>query len=43
MDPQTFRGMIGWALFGFAVGGTALLVASLFPNIIPAKAQGVNL
>lgn len=43
MDPQTFRGMFGWVAFGFVAGGIALLVASMFPNIIPAKAQGVNL
>jgi hypothetical protein len=42
-DPQTFRGIIGWGLFGLGVGVTALLIASLFPRIIPARAQGVNL
>jgi hypothetical protein len=43
LDPQTVRGAATWA--GLALGATvlALLVASLFPGIIPARAQGVNL
>jgi hypothetical protein len=43
VDPRTFKGVIGFGLYGFAIGVVALLVASLAPNIIPAKAQGVNL
>jgi|HubBroStandDraft_3_1064219.scaffolds.fasta_scaffold914748_1 hypothetical protein len=43
MEPDSFRGMVGWVLFGVGVGVTALLIATLFPNLIPAKAQGVNL
>jgi hypothetical protein len=43
MEPDTFRGMFNWVLLGAAAGMAALLVASLWPNIIPARAQGVNL
>jgi hypothetical protein len=43
MDPRTFKGMIGFGIFGFTIGMIALLTASLAPNLIPAKAQGVNL
>jgi hypothetical protein len=43
MDPKTFQGIAVWALFGLGVGLTALLVASLFPQIIPARAQTVQL
>jgi len=43
MEPDTFRGMLFWMLLGAGAGMTALLAASLFPNIIPARAQGVNL
>jgi hypothetical protein len=32
-----------WAALGLGAGLTALLIASLFPNIIPARAQQVQL
>lgn len=43
MDPETLRGAAMWFLFGLGSTVLALLVASLFPGIIPARAQAVNL
>jgi len=43
MNPETLRGAAIWMLFGLGSTILALLVASLFPGIIPARAQQVNL
>lgn len=43
MDPETLRGAAAWAMLGLGATVLALLVASLFPGIIPSRAQGVVL
>jgi hypothetical protein len=43
MDPETLHGAAAWALFGLGATILALLVASLFPGIIPARATAVTL
>jgi hypothetical protein len=43
MNPESLSGFIIWFFFGFGAALFALLVASLFPGIIPARTQAVNL
>lgn len=43
MDPETLTGAAIWFLFGFGSALFALLVASLFPGIIPARVQQTTL
>jgi hypothetical protein len=43
MDPETLEGAAMWALLGLAATVLALLTASQFPGIIPARAQAVTL
>jgi len=43
LDPQTLQGAAAWAALGLGATVLALLVASLFPGIIPARAQGVTI
>jgi hypothetical protein len=43
MDPESFKGGLAIVLMGVGAGLTALIIAQLFPSIIPAQATGVNL
>lgn len=42
-DPKTFSGFTHWALLGFGGAIVALLVAYVFPSIIPAKSAATRL
>lgn len=37
-NPKSLKGGAEWVLFGAGAGLIALVVASLFPSIIPARA-----
>jgi uncharacterized membrane protein YeaQ/YmgE (transglycosylase-associated protein family) len=43
MNPNSSQGAIGFIVLGFFGALAALLVAQVFPSIIPARAGGVNL
>jgi len=42
-DPKTFSGFTHWAILGFGGAIVALLVAYVFPSIIPAKSAATRL
>lgn len=42
-DPRTFKGFTSWIVLGFIAGGVALLVGTMFPKVIPARASQVRL
>jgi hypothetical protein len=42
-SPMTGKGFATWALFGLGAAFIALLVAYLFPSIIPAQAAATKL
>lgn len=42
-DPMTAKGAAHWLAFGALAAGLALLVGTLVPGIIPARAAGVRL
>jgi hypothetical protein len=42
-EPDTMKGFLHYVGFGFFGALTALLIAQLFPSIIPAQATGVKL
>lgn len=42
-DPTTGRGFISWGLLGLGAAVVALLVGSMFPALIPARAASVKL
>lgn len=43
MDPESLKGGFYIFLMGLGAGLTALVIAQIFPSIIPAQATGVNL
>lgn len=43
MDPKTLKGAVWVVLVGAGGAIVALLIAQLFPSIIPAQATGVKL
>ncbi len=43
MNPNSAKGALHFIVFGFGGAIVALLVAQLFPSIIPAQATGVRL
>jgi hypothetical protein len=42
-DPKTFSGFTHWAMLGVGGAVIALLVAYLFPTLIPAKSAATRL
>lgn len=42
-DPKSFSGFTHWAFLGIGGAIVALLVAYLFPSIIPAKSAATKL
>lgn len=42
-DPKSGSGAMHWILIGFGGAIVALLVAYLFPTVIPANAQATKL
>jgi hypothetical protein len=42
-DPTTGKGAIHWIAFGALAAGLALVIGTLVPGIIPARASGVKL
>jgi hypothetical protein len=42
-DPKGLSGFTHWAMLGFGGAIVALLVAYLFPSIIPAKSAATKL
>lgn len=43
MDPESTKGAFYIFLMGMGAGIAALIIAQVFPSIIPAQATGVNL
>lgn len=43
MNPNTAKGAFHFFIFGFGGAIVALVIAQVFPSIIPAQATGVNL
>ena len=42
-DPMTAKGAVHWLAFGALAAGLALLVGTLVPGIIPARAASQRL
>jgi hypothetical protein len=42
-DPKTVKGGIGWVFLGATAAVLALLVGSMVPSIIPARASQAKL
>lgn len=42
-DPMTGKGAAHWIAFGALAAGLALLIGTLVPGIIPARAASVKL
>jgi hypothetical protein len=43
MNPNTAQGALHFFIFGFGGAIVALVIAQIFPSIIPAQATGVQL
>jgi len=42
-DPTTLKGFFSWAILGFGGAIAALLIAYLFPTLIPGRAAATQL